>query len=157
MISLRDRLLDKCWRIAYRLAYPVAKLWWRVVGAEGVRIAIWCNGRVLTVHHSYKLGLQMPGGGLKRGEHPSQAAIRELQEELSITVQPAQVARVLSAPSPYGLVHLYEISFDIEPKFVVDRREIVAALFLQPHLVDEPNVMIKLYLASATYRELLAA
>ena len=42
------------------------------------------DGRVGLVRHSYMSGLSFPGGGVKRGEAPEHAIMRELREELGI-------------------------------------------------------------------------
>src|SRR3954463_16419468 len=57
--------VDRVYRLAYRLAYPVARSWWRLSGCHhGVSIAVWLGDTVLAVHHSYKPGLRLPGGGV---------------------------------------------------------------------------------------------
>src|ERR1700753_475518 len=40
------------------------------------------DGRVGLARHSYMPGLSLPGGGVKRGEAPEHAVLRELREEL---------------------------------------------------------------------------
>jgi 8-oxo-dGTP pyrophosphatase MutT (NUDIX family) len=51
----------------------------------GVLALVEQAGRVVMVRHSYKSGWMLPGGGVKRGETPAGAIIRELQEEIGLT------------------------------------------------------------------------
>ena len=41
-------------------------------------------GKVVLARHSYMAGLSLPGGGVKRGEPPEQAILRELAEEIGV-------------------------------------------------------------------------
>ena len=43
------RLLDAAWRLAYRIAFRLMRLWWalRRPARYGVVVAVWCGGRVL--------------------------------------------------------------------------------------------------------------
>jgi len=53
---------------------------------HGALVAIWWQQQLLLVKTSYRRGYGLPGGGLERGETAAQAAVRELQEELGLTV-----------------------------------------------------------------------
>ena len=53
---------------------------------HGALVAIWWHEQLLLVQTSYRHGYGLPGGGLRRGETAAQAAVRELQEELGLTV-----------------------------------------------------------------------
>jgi 8-oxo-dGTP pyrophosphatase MutT (NUDIX family) len=58
------------------------------------------QGRVMMVVPSYKDYLEIPGGYVERGESPSQAAVREVKEELGITPPVGRLLAVDWAPSP---------------------------------------------------------
>ena len=76
---------DALWRFAYRVGFRAARLWWRVrrPAHDGAVVAIWLDdGRILAVQQSYRSNLSWPGGGIRRGEAPREAARRELREEL---------------------------------------------------------------------------
>jgi 8-oxo-dGTP pyrophosphatase MutT (NUDIX family) len=75
MAVRRSRLLP--WLLAYKaLRTPVA------FGASGI---VEDNaGRILLVRQRYTPGWHFPGGGVERGEPPSEAVIRELQEEVGL-------------------------------------------------------------------------
>jgi 8-oxo-dGTP diphosphatase len=128
--------VDRVYRLAYRLAYPVARRWWRLSGHHyGVVIAVWLGDTVLAVHHSYKPGLRLPGGGVGWREDHHQAAVRELREEVGVTLDPAQLRLVAS--NPRGSFHLYEARIEAMPELVIDRREITEARFVRPTLLYE--------------------
>ena len=129
---------DWVYRLAYRLAYPVARRWWRLYGRHhGVSIAVWLGDTVLAVHHSYKPGLRLPGGGVAWREDHHKAAVRELREEIGVTLDLAQLTLVASGPTPFGFFHLYEARVEAMPELVIDRREITEARFVRPTLLYE--------------------
>lgn len=57
------------------------------------------DGRVLLIRQSYRRHWGLPGGLLERGEHPSDAARREILEEVSLHVKlVSEPAVVIEAP-----------------------------------------------------------
>ena len=140
------RVLDACYRAAFRLAYPLAMLWWCLRGNTGITVAVWVGERVLLVRHSYKPGLQLPGGSIRSGEDPCSAAARELQEEVGLTVPLNDLHLVGPFPSTYGTNYLYETELTVEPKLTVDRREIVSARFAPAKLAHERHQHLRGYL-----------
>lgn len=72
-------------RLVLRIGHAARKWWWRIARArvEGCAIlAVNEHAHVLLVRHSYGRGhWTFPSGGLKRGEDPLAAALRELREE----------------------------------------------------------------------------
>ncbi|MBU6299773.1 MAG: NUDIX domain-containing protein [Alphaproteobacteria bacterium] len=51
----------------------------------GVLAVVEQDGKVVLVRHSYTSGWKFPGGGVKRGEPPAEALLRELREEIGLT------------------------------------------------------------------------
>ena len=139
-------LLDAGFRLAFRLAYPMATRWWRLVGHDGVTVAVWVQDRVLVVRHSYKPGWRLPGGGLKAREHPQSAAARELYEEVGVRVRPDDLRVVLNLRSHYGQIYVYETCLDHEPALTVDHREIIEAAFRPPTEAAEKSTLLLDYL-----------
>lgn len=69
-----------------------AKFWMlRMLGSEkdigGVRVILVREGRVVLVRHWLSPNVwTLPGGGINKGEHPSDAAIREVWEEVGYKI-----------------------------------------------------------------------
>ena len=139
-------VINACFRSAYRLAYPLARRWWRWRGHSGTAIAVWVGDRVLVVRHSYKPGLRLPGGGVKAGEDHRLAAIRELQEETGLIVAVAAVVPVMKTYGKFGKRSIFEVQLDAEPELTVDQREIVYAGFESVDTVIEHNPFMSRYL-----------
>ena|SRR3569833_1977780 len=69
--------------MAYQLLNAAHKLFGK--GPPGVKaMVVTSAGHIVLVRHSYMAGWHFPGGGLKRGETPEQAVVRELGEEIGL-------------------------------------------------------------------------
>lgn len=79
---------DCAWRAAFRLGFPLARVWWRLTTPqhEGAVVAIHVGPALLLVRCSYRVGWHLPGGSVRRGERPETAARRELAEEIGLVV-----------------------------------------------------------------------
>ena len=141
------RWIDAGYRAAYCIAFPLARRWWRRRGHGGTAIIVWLDNRVLTVLHSYKPGLRLPGGGVKRGEDHSAAAVRELREETGVVIPQGHLRLLLTYRGRYGSRSIFETRLDLEPTLRVDQREIVYAGFNAPEGVIEYNRTVKSYLS----------
>lgn len=70
----------------------IARYWLlRVFGSQkevaGVRVILIREGRVVLVRHWFSPGIwTLPGGGIKKGESPREAGVREVREEIGYTV-----------------------------------------------------------------------
>ena len=88
-------------------------------------------GKVVLVRHFYAAGWHLPGGGVKRGEPPAQAVLRELKEELGLVgaSEPEFIGifthKAWPATNVIALYRVREARFDFKPNFEV--REIVLA------------------------------
>jgi ADP-ribose pyrophosphatase YjhB (NUDIX family) len=83
---MRNRLLGTL----FRLAYPLARLWWRLWAPVriGVRaVVLDAEDKVLLVRHTYgNEGWGFPGGAPKRREALADTARREVWEETGLSV-----------------------------------------------------------------------
>ncbi|MCT2398055.1 NUDIX domain-containing protein [Novosphingobium mangrovi (ex Huang et al. 2023)] len=120
-------------RALYRLAHFARRQVWRLrrPAVKGVRVlAFDSQGRVLLVRHSYGSDKWMPsGGGIKAGEDPVPAAMRELAEETGCTLTGARLVAVIDEDlhGASNEVHIVVGRTESVPR--PDRREIVEARF----------------------------
>jgi 8-oxo-dGTP diphosphatase len=148
-------IVDRFWSLAYRVGFRIARLWWRVrrPAHDGAMVAVWWGGRVLAVKQSYRSNLSWPGGGVRRGEQPREAARRELREELGLEVAPDDLvfAREVVVEWDFRREHVrvFELRLPAEPVLRIDNREIVAAQFVEPQVLLAEAVLppfIRVYL-----------
>jgi ADP-ribose pyrophosphatase YjhB (NUDIX family) len=75
-------------RAGYRVAHTLLRTYWRVVRphTRGVKCVVREGDAVLFVRHAYgdRRSWELPGGWIKRGEDPRDAAAREAREELGL-------------------------------------------------------------------------
>ena len=149
---------DRLWRLAYRVGFRAARLWWRLRRPhhDGAVVAVWCDGRVLVVQQSYRANLSWPGGGIRRGEEPREAARRELREELGLLVYPGDLVLARDTVVDWDFrrdrVRVFELRLREEPVLRLDNREIVAARFVEPQALLAEEVLppfIRAYLDDA--------
>jgi 8-oxo-dGTP pyrophosphatase MutT (NUDIX family) len=129
---------DAGMRLALRLAYGGLRAWWflRRPAHEGAVVAIWHRGRILMLRHSYRARLGWPGGSIGRGETPSEAARRELREELDLEVADGALTYVGETLQSWEYrrdrVRIFELTLPAAPHLRLDRREVVGAEFMTP-------------------------
>ncbi|MDF1586180.1 NUDIX hydrolase [Marinimicrococcus flavescens] len=129
---------DLSWRLAYRVAHRLLRLWWRLrrPPAEGASVAVWREGRLLVVRTSYRRLLELPAGGRRPHETAREAALRELREETGLVAPAEALEGPLRLEFTSEHRRIVENVFTWRPSVApvprVDRREIVAALFVAP-------------------------
>lgn len=132
-------LIDAVWRMALRLGFRLARVWWRIRRPhhEGALVAIYVGEALLLLKSSYRAEWNFPGGSLRRGEAPGAAAQREMQEEIGLS--PYQTDPLVPAGSVSGIwdgrrdrVHFFELHLDRLPVLRLDNREIIAAHLASP-------------------------
>ena len=91
------------------------------------------KGRFLLVKPTYKKTWQFPGGGVEPFEEPKEAAIRELTEEMGLSVKPAELRIVGTAfrKEHDNLILMYEYTqaLDETATFTLQHDEVEAYKF----------------------------
>jgi ADP-ribose pyrophosphatase YjhB (NUDIX family) len=124
--------------LAHRLRHHWRR--WRGTPIAGVSVVVTnLSGDVLLLKHSYGPDVwALPGGGLGRNEDPKAAAVREVREELGITlarIEPVAVIEEVISGAPHT-AHLFAGTCDQHPR--PDRREVTEARFFPSHSLPEP-------------------
>lgn len=131
-------MMNRLWHIAYKVGFCMARLWWwlRHPDHDDAIVAIWFEGHVLVVRQSYRTNLTFPGGGIRRGEGPRDAARREVAEEIGLAVTRDDLRLVDDAVSEWDFrrdrVRIFEPHLHAAPHVKIDGREIVDARFVDP-------------------------
>ncbi len=97
------------------------------------------NGNLLLLRHSYgPQGWALPGGGLSKGEDASEAALREVHEELGLELSAVTLIGTIDeviSGAPHT-AYLFTAVCDDHPK--PDQREVLEARFFPLHSLPEP-------------------
>jgi 8-oxo-dGTP diphosphatase len=127
---------DFAWQVALRLGFVLARAWWRVSRSphQGALVAVYVGEALLLLRSSYRSEWNFPGGGVRRGEMPEEAARRELAEEIGLAAPVVRPAGVISGiwDGRPDRVHFFELQLERLPELRLDNREIVAARLVPP-------------------------
>jgi 8-oxo-dGTP pyrophosphatase MutT (NUDIX family) len=122
------------------------RVWWYVRRPQtrGAVLALWAGPKLLIVQTSYRRTVSLPGGGLDRGETPVDGVLRELREEVGLTLAP-ELLRLASefdqvVEHRRDHVWLFEAEVTAELAVVPDGREILEARWLRPETLAPERV-----------------
>lgn len=129
MVVLPDRVC----RWLFTVGFPLRQ---RLKGHLGLKrggafVVIRAGDDLLVVRHGYRRGLDLPGGGRRRGESSREAAAREINEEIGLTVAPEALRRLGAVRRGFRAHHerddVFELRVAALPAVIVDHRELVWA------------------------------
>jgi 8-oxo-dGTP diphosphatase len=138
--------VDRAFQLGYKVAYQLMRTAWRLTNplTHGALVLIWSRGEVLLVRNSYVPYYSAPGGFVKPGEDARDAALRELEEEVGLQVEPNALQLSLELTHPWEFkrdhVKIFELTLDEPPVVHVDHREVVEAVWLAPQQAMNLNV-----------------
>ena len=129
-------LLELAWRTAFRLGFPMARIWWRLARPRhhGTLVAVYVGPALLLVRSSYRVGWHLPGGAVRRDETPETAARWELGEKTGVITSSLLSMGIICGiwDGRRDLVHCFELRLTELPKLQLDNREVIAARLIPP-------------------------
>lgn len=151
-------LLDRFWQLVFRVGFKVLLGYRFFVRPyhEGALVAVWSEGSVLLIRNSYRSAWSFPGGSVKRGEQPLQAACRELCEEVGLAVDPDNLRYIGAIDAVHEFqhdhCHFFELRLRQNPSLQLDNREVTVSRFVaRESAFDFPLVrVVQLYLESVS-------
>ena len=124
-------------RRTYKLLLPIAQLYWFIFRpvTSGAKCLIIAEGKLLLIQNTYhRYGLwNFPGGRVDRGEKPEETVLREVREEVGISLEKVEKIGEWFTRAEYkrDTVHFYLARLDKIPDIKVDPVEISMAEWFQ--------------------------
>ena len=132
MIKIPDKFHQAGLKIAYAL-FNYFSFVFRPT-TKGVLIGVWLEDRILVIKNSYHHKYSLPGGFVRPGEGLRFAAVRELKEEVGITLADDRLNYAGSAELRIHYrrekLSYFETNLKQKPAITIDNREVVWADFI---------------------------
>lgn len=131
-------VLDRSFQLGYKVAYRMMRLYWGVrrPATHGALVTLWNEGELLLIQNSYVGYRSLPGGYVGRYETGSEAAVRELREEIGIIARTDQLEKVYDEVKDWegkrDHVEVFKLELDTRPVIQIDHREVVSAGWYTP-------------------------
>lgn len=134
-------------RLGYRAAHAMMRAYWRVrrTHTHGALAALWCDGKILVIQTTYRDAVSLPGGYVKRGESPAGAVVRELREEIGLTIDERRVVHGYHGTHEFehreDTLDIFAVELDERPLVRPNRYELEWARWRDPEeVLAMPNV-----------------
>ena len=130
------RLPDTAFHLFYKLVHAglIAFSFVFRPAVRGVNVVLRQGQHFLLVKNSYRKRLSFPGGYVKSGESPKDAAVREVAEEMGLAISPNQLKHArqyrLAVHFKRETIDIYEMEIGRKTTFTIDNREVVWAGFM---------------------------
>lgn len=151
---MSKKLEQKIKRSILRLGYPLAKIFWFVFrsSSQAAKVVLNHENSILLIRHSFgPYYWTLPGGGIKKREDPTLAAIREIKEELNIDITAPVFLGTVPLLTDYKNDTVFVFSFSPPTRyFCIDEVELVEAKWFLltelPKLGRNAQKMLDIYL-----------
>lgn len=128
-------------KLVYYLVWPAG-----VIGVNGsvrTRLLLVSGTKVLVLRDWISNGKWgLTGGGLKKNEDPLQGLIREIKEEIDITLKESEIISLGDKPYDHGVFHFhihYFYATVAEPKEVNTHHEVKEARWIETDELNADN------------------
>ena len=130
--------VDRAFQLAYVCAYRLMRTYWTIrhPKTHGALVMLWNRGELLLVRNSYVRYYTLPGGYVHASETGRDAALRELKEEVNLTVSADQLVSLLDEKHDWEgkreHIEIFGVELDARPELLIDHREVIEANWFSP-------------------------
>ena len=131
-------------RFLYRVAFPIAMVAWFIFRwkRKGVKCVVLKDGKILMIQNTYGYKTwTFPGGGIKKGETPEEAAKREVFEETGVRVSNLRALGTLDFDYQ-GVSTIFVATAD-DSAIIIDPVEILEAKWFAVHELPVTSKFVK--------------